>query len=412
MEKNQILFHDDENDELIFTDEEDEEVKEESTDVWKVMIVDDDIEVHNVTRMVLSGFAYNHKKLQFICAESGEEAKKLIQEHPDTALILLDVVMEDDDSGLQVVKFIREELENHFVRIVLRTGQPGQAPEESVILAYDINDYKAKTELTSQKLFTTVVTSLRAYQAITALEEARDELKTAWKRAEEMNRLKDCFLANMRHELRTPLNGIMGFSSILEDQITNPELKSYIKIIQESGDRLLNTLNDILELVSLEAGQEPLDLKQFDVVVECQNILDNFQEQAKEKGLGFSFENLSVDDPAFIQLDKKIFDKILRGLLSNALKFTLEGEIKFQIAKEEGFVTICIRDTGVGVDQTFLPNIFDAFKQESDGYSRAFEGAGIGLTIVKQLTELMGGEIIPESIKGVGTVMTLKFPAM
>lgn len=142
---------------------------------WPVMIVDDEPEIHNITMLSLAEFTFQGKPLQFINAYSGQEARRLILAHPDTALILLDVVMETDDAGLKVVKYIREDLDNHLVRVVLRTGQPGQAPEERVIVDYDINDYKAKTELTTQKLFTTVVTALRAFHHLTTIEHLTKE---------------------------------------------------------------------------------------------------------------------------------------------------------------------------------------------------------------------------------------------
>ncbi|HEY0921318.1 DUF3369 domain-containing protein [Rheinheimera pacifica] len=144
---------------------------------WKVLIVDDEPEVHAVTKLALSDFTFQSKNLSFISAYSGSEAKQLIKQHPDTAIILLDVVMETDDAGLLVARYIREELHNEHVRIILRTGQPGQAPERQVIINYDINDYKSKTELTAQKLFTVIMSSLRSYRDIMSLEQSRQGLE-------------------------------------------------------------------------------------------------------------------------------------------------------------------------------------------------------------------------------------------
>jgi response regulator RpfG family c-di-GMP phosphodiesterase len=140
---------------------------------WKIIIADDETEVHNVTRMVLSDYVFEGRSLQFLSAYSGEETKKLIQEHPDTAIMLLDVVMESDDAGLKLAKYIRQELKNVFVRIILRTGQPGKAPEKDVIIDYDINEYKEKTELTVQKLFTTITSALRSYRDLRIIEKNR-----------------------------------------------------------------------------------------------------------------------------------------------------------------------------------------------------------------------------------------------
>lgn len=144
---------------------------------WKVLIVDDEEEIHHVTKLVMGGFSYNGKKLQFLSAYTGEEARRLVVENPDTAVILLDVVMEEYDSGLKVVRYIRNELKNKFVRIILRTGQPGQAPEEKVIFEYDINDYKEKTEITAQKLLTVMVSALRTYNDMLTIEANRQGLE-------------------------------------------------------------------------------------------------------------------------------------------------------------------------------------------------------------------------------------------
>ncbi|CAK0766381.1 putative two-component system response regulator [Azospirillaceae bacterium] len=144
---------------------------------WKIMIADDEEDVHSVSRMLLKDFSFDGRGVRFISAHSGAETRKLIQENPDTAILLLDVVMESEHAGLDVVRYIREDLKNSFVRVILRTGQPGQAPEKQVVEDYDINDYKEKTELTAQKLVTAVMSALRAYRDIRNLESSRKGLE-------------------------------------------------------------------------------------------------------------------------------------------------------------------------------------------------------------------------------------------
>ena len=168
------------NDELIFMDEEDTEHEDIALNngVWHVLVVDDDEEIHSVTRLALSDLALNGKRLQFHHAYSGEEALQLLKERGNEfAVLLLDVVMESDDAGLQVAKKMREEMKLEEPRIILRTGQPGYAPEESVIKEYDINDYKTKTELTRSKLVTTIIASLRSYQQILTINQSRKGLE-------------------------------------------------------------------------------------------------------------------------------------------------------------------------------------------------------------------------------------------
>jgi PAS domain S-box-containing protein len=145
---------------------------------WKVLIVDDDVDVHVVTKFSLSNACFLGRRLSFLHAYSGEEALTTLRNTPDIALVLLDVIMETSDAGLRVARQIRDTLHNDLVRIVLRTGQPGQALEHSIILDYDINDFWCKTDLTTRKLFTTVISSLRAYAGLEAADRKLRALQT------------------------------------------------------------------------------------------------------------------------------------------------------------------------------------------------------------------------------------------
>ena len=150
----------------------------EASAPWKVLVVDDDEQVHAVTRMVLSDFELDGRPLSFLHAHSGSEARALVRSHDDIAVILLDVVMESDEAGLETVEYVRNVVKNKSVRIILRTGQPGSAPEQRVIREYDINDYREKTELTSHKLHTSLFSALRSYRDIVELEQHKRGLET------------------------------------------------------------------------------------------------------------------------------------------------------------------------------------------------------------------------------------------
>ncbi len=169
-------LNDKDTDFLTFLDDDDSS-ESDMSNPWKLLIVDDDEEIHNITSIVLSGFSYDSRSLLFLHAYSGDEAEMIVKDNPDIAVILLDVVMETEDSGLKVVKHIRNKLMNKYVRIILRTGQPGQAPEQHVIENYDINDYKEKTELTAQKLVTSIVASLRTYESMQTIVRLNAELE-------------------------------------------------------------------------------------------------------------------------------------------------------------------------------------------------------------------------------------------
>src|SRR5499433_560309 len=144
---------------------------------WKVAVIDDEPAVHDGTRFALSDYRLNGQGLEILSAYSAAEGRELMRKHRDVAVVLLDVIMESDTAGLALVEYIRKELKNETVRIILRTGQPGQAPERRVIVDYDINDYKAKTELTADKLFTSLTASLRSYQQLQRMVETRRGLE-------------------------------------------------------------------------------------------------------------------------------------------------------------------------------------------------------------------------------------------
>ncbi|MEI8707159.1 DUF3369 domain-containing protein [Pseudoalteromonas sp. B62] len=255
-------------DDFLFSDEPQEPVSKIEQGTWKVLIVDDEPEVHAVTKLALSDFDFQNKRLEFISAYSGAEAKKLIDEHSDAAIVLLDVVMETDDAGLQVAKYIRETAKNNHIRIILRTGQPGQAPERQVIVDYDINDYKSKTELTAQKLFTVIMSSLRSYRDIISIEQSREGLEKIIKASRDIFSAHsiDSFTEGVMQQL-TSLLGIADqamYATTLVAQ--NPEENNNKKLIVRSGTGDFEQsegkeLELVLKSEQLEACQQALSDK-------------------------------------------------------------------------------------------------------------------------------------------------------
>lgn len=170
---------------------------------WRVMIVDDEPDIHAVSRLALRNISFKGRSLEILSAYSGAQAFEMLSKEADIMLILLDVVMETEDAGLRLVERIRGELNNQMVRIVLRTGQPGQAPEQKVIVDYDINDYKTKTELTTQRLYTTVISSLRAYESLASIERSRVGLTRILKGSANLYELKSLkeFASGVLHQI-------------------------------------------------------------------------------------------------------------------------------------------------------------------------------------------------------------------
>ncbi|MCP5077501.1 MAG: DUF3369 domain-containing protein [Psychromonas sp.] len=192
---------------------------------WNILVVDDEEEIHRVTKMALSNFSFEGRPLNFISAMSGQEGKQAFLNNNDIALVFLDVVMETEHAGLDLAKWIREEHGNSNVRIVLRTGQPGQAPEQSVIRDYDINDYKAKTELTVQKLYSAALTALRAYQHIMILEHSKQGMEQV------INATK-----NVMDKV-----GFVAFTKVALDQI--------ITLIKVSDTMLVDLNSQVIEVI-------------------------------------------------------------------------------------------------------------------------------------------------------------------
>lgn len=226
------------------------------TQVWRILIADDEPDVHRITRMVLSGFSFDGRKLELLSAYSGSETKEIMATHNDIAMILLDVVMEDDHAGLNAVRFIREELKNHYTRIVLRTGQPGQAPEHEVIRTYDINDYKDKTELTTTKLNTLMYATLRSYRDICMLNEHRYGLERVIKASSEVfssgaiTQFASAVLSQVTNLLGLEQSALYCSSSIQKDQLINERRFRVLAAtgeMQEFSD--LDSLSDIPENV-------------------------------------------------------------------------------------------------------------------------------------------------------------------
>lgn len=211
-------------------------------DYWKILIVDDEPEVHAVTKLALSDFSFLGRGLEFHSAYSGSEARELATQHPDAAIILLDVVMESDDAGLHVAKYIRDELGNRFTRIILRTGQPGQAPERTVIVNYDINDYKSKTELTAQKLFTAVMSSLRSYRDIISIDHSRHGLEKVIASSTNLFALQSMehFVDGLVQQLSWVIGGARQTLYAAAGRSPNPEQMIIRAAYGEDAEQLMN----------------------------------------------------------------------------------------------------------------------------------------------------------------------------
>lgn len=381
---------------------------------YLVLVVDDDEYVHQLTNMVLKGFTFENTKIRLASVFSGQEGKQYLLNHPDVAVVLLDVVMEADDAGLQVVNYIRNDLKNNEVRILIRTGQPGAAPEESVFQDYDINDYLSKTDITAHKLRMTILNALRSYRDIQNAAKLQRQIVLAEqesKAAEEASKAKSQFLAHMSHEIRTPLNGIIGVADLLNGTPLSEEQNNYVKTIRNSGEALLSIINDILDFSKIEAGKLDLENTSFSLPELCETIRSIFIAPLHNKGLDFEF-NMTPQVPVYVASDPLRIKQILINLIGNAIKFTSKGKITLRLDAQTSHdqkirLMMQVSDTGIGISPDQQHKLFAAFSQIDASTTRKYGGTGLGLQISLKLAELMGGNIELESEEGKGSCFTV-----
>ena len=236
------------------------------------------------------------------------------------------------------------------------------------------------------------------------------ELVTAKKDAENSNRLKTEFLAQMSHEIRTPLNIVVNYSHLLADEFTESEresesIKSAISAINNASDRIVRTVDLVLNMSEIQLGIYKSDEKEFDLFNDIlKKLFQFYKEKADEKGLEFTFENKTSDSK--IVADEYSVEEIFSNILDNAVKFTVSGGIHTEISETRtGEILVKITDTGIGIGQDYQKSLFEPFTQELQGYSRKFEGNGLGLSVVKKFCDLNEAEIELESEKEEGSTL-------
>ena len=251
-------------------------------------------------------------------------------------------------------------------------------------------------------------------QAAMAIERAKskEELIKARDEAEEMNRLKSNFLSNMSHELRTPMVGILGYIEILKEEIAEPDLKEMSEEIFMSANRLLETLNMILDLSKIESNNSEINKIELNIGRITVDQVKGFEERARKKNI---FLKISIkDEQVYSILDERMFRQMINNLVSNAIKFTNIGGVTVEVDKkltgDEEKATLSVTDSGIGIPINSQEIVFEEFRQASEGLNRIFQGSGLGLSITKKFVEMMDGEISIHSKVGTGSTFRVSFP--
>ena len=265
-------------------------------------------------------------------------------------------------------------------------------------LNYELDKEKLLVEETNKNLEKTV-------------EERTIELQRAKERAEESDRLKSAFLANMSHEIRTPMNGILGFSELLKNpELTGDEQQEYLRIIERSGERMLNIINNIVDISKIESGLMKLDIRKSNINEQIEYIYTFFKPELEAKGIDFAFRSSLPVNESIIYTDNEKVHAVLINLVKNAVKYTERGIIEFGYLKKGNSIEFYVKDSGIGIPKGRQNAIFERFIQADLTNKMARQGAGLGLSISKAYIEMLGGKIWVESEEGIGSTFYFTLP--
>jgi PAS domain S-box-containing protein len=256
-----------------------------------------------------------------------------------------------------------------------------------------------------------VIGLLGTYEDVTLQIDIEKELIKAKEKAEESDRLKSAFLANMSHEIRTPMNGIIGFAELLKDpDLSMKEMESFLEVIEKSGERMLNIINDLINISKIESGQMEVNLSETNINKQLGFLFNFFQTEARQKGLELLVRLPLSDGEAYVVTDKEKLYAIFTNLIKNAIKYTEEGQVEFGYTNHDDKITFYVKDTGIGIPLDKCEAVFDRFVQVKSMKATQSEGSGLGLSITKGYVKLLGGDITFDSKEGKGTLFQFTIP--
>ncbi len=391
----------------------------------KILIVDDEpanIEILE-DLLTLNGYL----KVKSI-TDSRKVQDTINTDKPD--LLLLDLMM-PHVNGFQIMEILKAKgLIDGFMPIMVLTADITTETKQNALSAgasdfltkpFDLTEVSLRIRnllftvyLLIQQRDYNIILEERVKERTAELRQLNSELIKAKEKAEENNKLKTFFLANISHEFRTPLISILGFSQILSDELDSNDHKEYARLINDSGSRLEKTLNDLIFLTDIESKKIGATFSKTDLIEYVKVLSDEFKHKIENNGLKYetNFEEPHLE----LYTDKELLKYVLDNVIDNSIKYTKKGSVKIEVFKDiddgQSIVIIKVSDTGIGIDPESQKKIFQPFRQGSEGYSRKYDGMGIGLTVCKQFLEILRGKIDISSIPGMGTDVFIKLPAV
>jgi len=364
--------------------------KSKSNKKWNILIVDDDKEVHDLTEMVFKKFTFEEKGINFEHAYSAFEAKNILKTSDNIALVLLDVVMEEIDSGLKLVQYIRDELQNDSVRIILRTGQPGVAPEEKIVRDYDINDYKSKSELSEMNLITTIISSLRSYSSLIRIKEevakniAQEKKLTQQARTSAMGEMMGAII----HQWKQPLGTIGSIASNLKVQVALETINmdmidGEMQKINSVINHMVHTMNDFRDFFRPSR-------KEF------YNVNNSINSAITLIGKTYEAQGIKIHSDNTIDLRTEGYSnelvQVILIILSNARDAIIEinpeiKQIDIETKLENSKIIIQISDYAGGISDKIVDKIFQPYFTTKTQN----EGEGIGLDMSRTILKKVDG---------------------
>ncbi len=369
---------------------------------------------------------YSEVQRELIERKQAEEKFRTLFEESRDAIYISEkkgTIVEMNRAGLNLFGYSRDEMIGlHVAHLYANPAERKRFIKEIDTVGY-VEDFEAvlrKKDGTDMVCLISAVVRRGArgkiigYQGIirdvTESKRINRELKQALVKAQQAEKVKSLFLANMSHEIRTPLNAILGFTDLLEQRIgpdVGPEERSFFEIIRNSGNRLMRTVHEILDMSQIETGTMELKPRLLNLEQVVKNVITEMHSLAENKGLKLTFK-ATAKNP-MIKADAYCITQAVSNIVDNAIKYTEKGGVEISLKSKGEQLALSVRDTGIGMSKEYLKQIFTIFSQESTGYTKRFQGVGLGLALVKQYLDMNHVSIKVKSKKGVGTEFTMFF---